>query len=159
MTLAYVGLGSNIGDPARQVRLAIEELKKLPETNLVLTSGMYRSAPLGYADQADFLNAVACLDTGLPAARLLEHLQEIERKQGRERPFANAPRTLDLDLLLYGDIILDSPRLTVPHPRMHERAFVLQPLLDLDSEISIPGRGKASTLRSACGSQRIERVA
>lgn len=158
MTLAYVGLGSNIGDPARQVRLAIEELKKLPETNLVLTSGMYKSAPLGYADQPDFLNAVACLDTALPAAQLLEHLQKIERKQGRERPFANAPRTLDLDLLLYGDSTLDSPRLTLPHPRVHERAFVLQPLLDLDSEISIPGKGKASTLLSACGSQKVERI-
>lgn len=158
MTLAYVGLGANIGDPGRQIRLAIEELKKLPDTRLVLISGMYKSTPLGYAGQPDFLNAVACLDTGLPATQLLEHLQKIEQRQGRERPFANAPRTLDLDLLLYGDQVLATPRLTLPHPRMHERAFVLQPLLELDSEISVPGKGKASTLLSACGSQKIERI-
>jgi 2-amino-4-hydroxy-6-hydroxymethyldihydropteridine diphosphokinase len=158
MTLAYVGLGANIGDPGRQIKLAIEELKKLPDTRLVLMSGMYTSTPLGYADQPDFLNAVACLDTGLPATQLLENLQKIEQRQGRERPFANAPRTLDLDLLLYGDQVLATPALTLPHPRMHERAFVLQPLLELDSEISIPGKGKASTLLSGCGSQKIERI-
>lgn len=158
MTLAYVGLGANLGDPGRQIKLAIEELKKLPDTSLVLMSGMYKSAPLGYADQPDFLNAVACLDTGLPATQLLENLQKIEQRQGRERPFANAPRTLDLDLLLYGDQVLATPPLTLPHPRMHERAFVLRPLLELDSEISIPGKGKASTLLSGCDSQKIERV-
>jgi 2-amino-4-hydroxy-6-hydroxymethyldihydropteridine diphosphokinase len=158
MTLAYVGLGANIGDPARQIKLAIEELKKLPETNLVLTSGMYRSAPLGYADQPDFLNAVACLDTRLSAAQLLEHLQEIERKQGRERPFANAPRTLDLDLLLYGDRTLNTPGLTLPHPRMHERAFVLKPLAEIAPKAIIPGRGKASELLAGCRDQHAERI-
>ena len=158
MTIAYVGLGANIGDPDRHMKLAIEELKQLPETILVLTSGVYKSAPLGYADQPDFLNAVARLDTGLSAAQLLENLQEIERRQGRERSFANAPRTLDLDLLLYGDRTMNTPGLTLPHPRMHERAFVLQPLLELDSEISIPGKGKAGALLSACGSQKIERI-
>lgn len=158
MTLAYVGLGANIGDPGRQIKLAIEELKKLPDTNLVLMSGVYKSAPLGYADQPDFLNAVACLDTGLPAMQLLENLQKIEQRQGRERPFANAPRTLDLDLLLYGDQVLATPPLTLPHPRMHERAFVLRPLLELDSGISIPGKGKASALLSGCASQKVERI-
>jgi len=109
-------------------------------------------------DQPDFLNAVARLDTTLPAEQLLENLQKMEQRQSRERSFPNAPRTLDLDLLLYGDSILASPRLTLPHPRMHERAFVLLPLLELDSEISIPGKGKASALLSACGSQKIERI-
>jgi 2-amino-4-hydroxy-6-hydroxymethyldihydropteridine diphosphokinase len=158
MTLAYVGLGANIGDPARQMRLAIEELKKLPETNLVLTSGMYRSAPLGYADQPDFLNAVASLDTGLSAAQLLEYLQKIEQRQGRERSFANAPRTLDLDLLLYGDQVLATPALTLPHPRMHERAFVLKPLLELAPGVLIPGKGPARELLAACMDQAAERI-
>jgi 2-amino-4-hydroxy-6-hydroxymethyldihydropteridine diphosphokinase len=158
MTVAYVGLGANIGDPRRQLEAAIEKLKNLPDTNFVLLSGFYKSAPAGYVNQPDFLNAVARLDTALPAERLLENLQKIEQGQGRERPFANAPRTLDLDLLLYGDQVLVTPGLTLPHPRMHERAFVLQPLLELDPEISIPGKGKAGTLLSACSSQRIERI-
>jgi len=158
MTVAYVALGANIGDPRRQLEAAIEQLKNLPDTDFVLVSGFYRSAPLGYVDQADFLNAVARLDTTLPAEQLLEYLQKIEQRQSRERSFPNAPRTLDLDLLLYGDSILASPRLTLPHPRMHERAFVLQPLLELDPEISVPGKGKASTLLPACVSQKIERI-
>ena len=159
MTVAYVGLGANLGDPRRQLEAAIDQLKKLPDTDFVLVSGFYRSAPLGYVDQPDFLNAVAMLDTTLPAEQLLENLQKIERQQGRERPFPSAPRTLDLDLLLYGSSVLDSPRLTLPHPRMHERAFVLRPLLELDPEISVPGKGKASALLSACGPQKIERIA
>jgi 2-amino-4-hydroxy-6-hydroxymethyldihydropteridine diphosphokinase len=159
MTVAYVALGANIGDPRRQLEAAIEQLKNLPDTEFVLVSGFYKSAPLGYVDQPDFLNAVAMLDTTLSAEQLLEYLQKMEQQQSRERSFPNAPRTLDLDLLLHGDSILDSPRLSLPHPRMHERAFVLQPLLELDSAISIPGKGKASTLLSACGSQKIERIA
>jgi len=159
MTPVYVGLGSNIGEPRQQLDLAIQELKRLPDTNFIQVSGLYASAPHGYLNQPDFLNAVAHLDTGLSPEPLLDHLQEIEERHGRERSFANAPRTLDLDLLLYGDRVLDTPRLTLPHPRMHERAFVLQPLLELDSEISIPGKGKASTLLSACGSQKIKRLA
>jgi len=152
-------LGANIGDPRRQLEAAIEQLKNLPDTDFVLVPGFYRSAPLGYVDQADFLNAVAELDTSLAPGPLLEHLHEIEKCHGRERSFANAPRTLDLDLLLYGDRTMNTPGLTLPHPRMHERAFVLQPLLELDSEISIPGKGKASGLLAACGAQKIERIA
>ena len=159
MTVAYVGLGANLGDPRRQLEAAIDRLKNLPGTDFVLVSGFYKSAPLGYVEQADFLNAVAMLDTTLPAEQLLENLRKIEQQQGRERPFPNAPRTLDLDLLLYGSSVLDSPRLTLPHPRMHERAFVLRPLLELDPEISVPGKGKASALLSACGPQKIERIA
>jgi 2-amino-4-hydroxy-6-hydroxymethyldihydropteridine diphosphokinase len=113
---------------------------------------------LGYLDQPDFLNAVAQLDTQLPAEQLLDGLQEIERKQGRERPFAGAPRTLDLDLLLYGDRVQATPRLTLPHPRMHERAFVLEPLAEIAPEAAIPGRGKVRDLLAACTKQKIERM-
>ena len=158
MTVAYVGLGANIGEPRRQLQDALQDLGALPQTRVTATSGFYRSAPAGYLDQPEFLNAVAELDTGLAPGPLLEGLQAIEKRHGRERSFANAPRTLDLDLLLYGDSTLDTPLLTLPHPRMHERAFVLRPLLELDSEISIPGKGKAGTLLSACGSQKIERI-
>jgi len=158
MTVAYVGLGANIGEPRRQLLDALQDLGALPQTRVTAKSGFYRSAPVGYLDQPEFLNAVAELDTSLAPGPLLEHLHEIEKCHGRERSFANAPRTLDLDLLLYGDRTMNTPGLTLPHPRMHERAFVLQPLLELDSEISIPGKGKAGALLSACGSQKIERI-
>jgi len=158
MNLVYVGLGANIGEPRRQIQVAIEELEKLPCTRVVLASSIYKSAPLGKVDQPDFLNAVVQLETGLPPEALLDRLQDIEHRHGRERPFAGAPRTLDLDLLLYGNRSIDSPRLTVPHPRMHERAFVLEPLLELDAQISVPGKGLARALRSACGAQTIDRI-
>lgn len=158
MTLAYVGLGANIGEPRQQLRTALDELNGLPKTRMTASSSVYRSAPLDYVDQPEFLNAVAQIDTDLAAEALLDRLQEIEKRHGRQRPFAGAPRTLDLDLLLYGDETIASARLTVPHPRMHERAFVLQPLLELDSAISVPGKGLASTLLCACSSQKIERI-
>jgi 2-amino-4-hydroxy-6-hydroxymethyldihydropteridine diphosphokinase len=131
VTIAYVGIGSNLQDPRAQVRAAFQELDRLPHTRLVRKSSLYRSAPAGYAAQPDFINAVAQLETGLPAERLLAELQEVEARHGRQRSFANAPRTLDLDLLLYGDARIDSPGLTVPHPRMHDRTFVLKPLLEI----------------------------
>ena len=158
MTLAYVGLGANLGEPRRHLTEALTAMSGLPETRLAGHSSFYRTAPVGYEDQPEFLNAVAALDTRLAPGALLEGLQGIERRHGRERSFANAPRTLDLDLLLFGDEQIARPGLTVPHPRMQERAFVLQPLLELDPEISIPGKGKASTLLPACASQKIERI-
>ena len=158
MTVAYVGLGANIGEPRRQLQAAIEELKGLPDTQLVLASDLYRSAPVDYADQPDFLNAVAKLDTALAPEALLDRLQDIENRHGRERSFAGAPRTLDLDLLLYGDRVLDTPRLTLPHPRMHERAFVLAPLSAIAPDAMIPGHGAAATLLAACSGQKIERA-
>jgi len=158
MTVAYVGLGANIGDPGRQLNLAIDALKHLPDTSLVLASGVYKSAPLGYADQPDFLNAVAQLDTALSPEDLLDRLREIEIRHGRARSFANAPRTLDLDLLLYGDTIMDTPGLTLPHPRMHERGFVLKPLAEIAPQAVIPGRGGASELLAACRDQRVDRI-
>ena len=158
MTRAYVGLGANIGEPRRQLRAAIEELMNLPDARQVLVSGLYRSEPVGYTDQPDFLNAVARLDTGLSPEALLDRLQEIERRHGRERSFRGAPRTLDLDLLLHGNQSIASPRLTLPHPRMHERAFVLAPLTEIAPDIAIPGRGAARELLAACRGQNVARI-
>jgi 2-amino-4-hydroxy-6-hydroxymethyldihydropteridine diphosphokinase len=158
MTVAYVGLGANVGEPRRQLEAAIAELTKLPDTNFVLASGIYKSSPLGYLDQPDFLNAVVQLDTRLSPDALLDRLQEIERRHGRERPFPGAPRTLDLDLLLHGDGVVGTPRLTLPHPRMHERAFVLEPLTEIAPDIAIPGRGAASELLAACRGQAVQRI-
>ena len=146
MTIAFVGLGSNQEDPQGQIARAFEELDELPHTRLVKRSSVFRTAPVGYADQPDFLNAVAQLETGLPAARLLGELQAIESRHGRERPFPNAPRTLDLDLLIFGDLELQSPSLTVPHPRMHERAFVLEPLAEIAPTTEVPGHGRVKDL-------------
>jgi len=158
MTAAYVGLGANLGDPRRQLDTAIDELKRLPGTRVRRVSGIYKTSPQGYADQPDFLNAVARLDTELSAEMLLDALREIENRHGRERPFPNAPRTLDLDLLLYGDHVVNSPGLVLPHPRMHERAFVLKPLVEIAPRADIPGHGKAARLLAACTNQEAERI-
>ena len=158
MTVAYVGLGANLGEPRRQLNEAIIAMSGLPETRLARHSSFYRTAPVGFENQPEFLNAVAVLDTRLAPGVLLEGLLGIERRHHRERSFPNAPRTLDLDLLLFGDEQIARPGLTVPHPRMHERAFVLRPLLELDSEVSIPGKGRASAFLAACASQKIERM-
>ena len=158
MTLAYVGLGANLGEPRRQLTEAIIAMSGLPETRLASHSSFYRTAPVGFENQPEFLNAVAALDTRLAPGALLQGLQGIERRHHRERSFPNAPRTLDLDLLLFGEERIARPGLTVPHPRMHERAFVLQPLLELDPDISIPGKGKAGAFLSACASQKVKRV-
>ena len=159
MTLAYVGLGSNLGEPARQVERALAELDRLPHSRMVKRSSLYRSAPVAYADQPDFVNAVAQLETGLPAERLLTELQDVEARHGRERSFPNAPRTLDLDLLMFGNLELRTERLTLPHPRMHERAFVLKPLLEVSPGASIPGRGPAAELLPGLADQRVEKIA
>jgi 2-amino-4-hydroxy-6-hydroxymethyldihydropteridine diphosphokinase len=158
MTLAYVGLGSNLEEPRRQLQAAITALSGLPGTQLVKTSGFYRTAPIGNPDQPDFLNAVAALATRLAPGALLQGLLGIERRHGRQRPFPNAPRTLDLDLLLYGDEVIREPGLTVPHPRMHARAFVLRPLLELDPGATIPGRGPAAAFLAGCAGQFLERM-
>ena len=156
---AYVGLGSNLDHPREQVLAAIDELAGLPQTRLVGRSGLYRSAPLGRPEQPDFVNAVARIDTALEPLRLLAELQAIEERHGRERPFPYAARTLDLDLLLYGDAVIDSASLAVPHPRMHERAFVLRPLAEISPKVSVPGRGTATQLLRACESQDVEPMA
>lgn len=158
MITAYIGLGANQGEPRAQIDQAFAELAALPATRLAARSPLYRSAPLDAPGQPDYVNAVAAVDTDLSAPQLLEALQAIEARHGRERPHRNAPRTLDLDLLLFGETAFASPTLTLPHPRMHERAFVLQPLLDLDPRAEVPGRGSARALLRACAAQRIERI-
>ena len=158
MTVAFVGLGANLGEPEGQVRQALGALDAIPHTRVVKSSSLYRSEPMGHADQPHFVNAVAQLQTGLPAERLLAELHAIETRQGRVRSFANAPRTLDLDLLLFGDAVIDTPELKVPHPRMHQRAFVLLPLVEIAPEVAIPGRGPAQALLEHCRDQGVERL-
>lgn len=157
MSVAYVGLGANLDDPARHVRGALEALAALPRTRLLKRSSLYRSDPVGYAAQPEFVNAVAALETALEPEALLAELQAIEASHGRRRSFRDAPRTLDLDLLLYGDAVRSGAGLTLPHPRMHERAFVLAPLVEIAPEVAIPGRGRARELLAACAGQRVER--
>ena len=158
MTIAYIGIGSNQGDARAHVLQAFVELARLPDTRLEGRSALYRSAPLDAPGQADYANAAAGVDTDLSAAQLLAALQDIELRHGRERPHANAPRTLDLDLLLYGDTAFQSAMLTLPHPRMHLRAFVLLPLLELDPRLEVPGRGAARELLARCKGQRVARM-
>lgn len=157
MVIAYIGLGANLGDPVRAVCEAIEQLAQLPQTSLVRSSSLYSSAPVD-AGGDDFINAVAQIDTALTPLALLQALQHIELAFGRARPFRNAPRTLDLDVLLYGDAIVDEPGLHVPHPRMCARAFVLLPLLELMPEICIPGQGFARLHLAAVQDQPIRKL-
>jgi 2-amino-4-hydroxy-6-hydroxymethyldihydropteridine diphosphokinase len=141
---AYVGLGANLGDAEAAVRGALEKLDRLPHSRVAVRSSLYRSAPVD-AGGPDFINAVAALETCLAAPQLLEQLQAIENEAGRARPWRNAPRTLDLDLLLYGDGRIESPQLTVPHPRMHARAFVLLPLAEIAPALVTPRQLAAIT--------------
>lgn len=143
---AAIALGSNLDDPREQVRRAFEEIARIPSTRLAARSRLYRTAPVGIARQPDFVNACARVETTLGPRELLEALLAIERRHGRVRTVPNGPRTLDLDLLLYGDAVLEEPGLTLPHPRLHERAFALAPLVDAWPEAVIPGRGRASEL-------------
>lgn len=155
---AFIGLGANLGDPESQVRRAIRALGDLPRTRLLAASSLYRTAPVGVGEQPDFINAVAEIETALGARELLDELITAEARFGRERPFPGAPRTLDLDLLLYGEQVIAEPGLIVPHPRMHERAFVLLPLAEIAPDISIPNQGALRTLLAACRGQRIDKM-
>jgi len=157
-TQAFIGLGANLGDPREQVRRAVAALGALPRTRLLASSSLYRSAPVGVGLQPDYVNAVAKVETALSARELLEELLTAEARAGRERPAPGAARTLDLDLLLYGDAVIDEPGLVVPHPRMHERAFVLLPLAEIAADISIARKGSVKTLLAACRGQSIERI-
>lgn len=199
---AFIALGSNLEDPRAQVIRGFSALAGLPGTQLLARSSLYASAPVGYADQPDFVNAVAKISTDLSPQDLLQALLKIEHQNGRERTFQNAPRTLDLDVLLYDDLILNSLAkvveadaaqgarhgatktyqpdmrpseyratqrctaagtfvehgLTIPHPQMHKRAFVLQPLLEIAPDCVIPGIGKASVAAQACQDQTLQRM-
>jgi 2-amino-4-hydroxy-6-hydroxymethyldihydropteridine diphosphokinase len=155
---AHVGLGANLGDARAALDAAITALSALPSTRCVAWSSYYRSAPID-SSGPDYLNAVAELRTRLSPHELLAHLQAIETQHGRERPYRNAPRTLDLDLLLYGDTVLNSEVLTLPHPRLHERAFVLAPLAEIAPALVVPGRGAVQQLLAGVAGQSIEKLA
>jgi len=155
---AYIGIGANLGDAQKSVRQAIDRLSGLPKTRLVRQSSLFRTAPID-AGGDDYVNAVACVKTQLDAHELLAQLQAIENEFGRERPYVNAPRTLDLDILLYGNRQIDSASLTVPHPRLTQRAFALIPLLQIDPLIAIPGKGAAHLFAPAVAGQAIAKIA
>lgn len=145
--LAYIGIGSNLDDPEKQVRAAIDALKRLPRSTFVRASRLYRTAPWGKADQPAFVNAAVALTTLLSPRELLDALLAIERARGRERDGERwGPRVIDLDILVYGDMRIDEAGLRVPHPHLAERAFVLLPLADLDPDLEIPGQGRVRTL-------------
>jgi 2-amino-4-hydroxy-6-hydroxymethyldihydropteridine diphosphokinase len=159
MTLvtAYIGIGANLGDACANVKAAIDNIGRLRGTHLRAQSSLFRTAPID-APGNDYINAVLSIDTALSPDELLTELQALERDAGRERLYQNAPRTLDLDLLLYGQQTISSARLAVPHPRMTQRAFVLIPLLQLDPGIMIPGMGAAHAFTPGVAAQSIQRV-
>ncbi|MCL2655980.1 MAG: 2-amino-4-hydroxy-6-hydroxymethyldihydropteridine diphosphokinase [Betaproteobacteria bacterium] len=158
ITTAWIGLGANIGQPWEAIETALAALDALPETRLTARSSLYRSAPIDAPGQPDFYNAVARIETALTPSSLLRELESIEHAHGRERSFQNAPRTLDLDLLLYGDAAIALPDLVVPHPRMHLRAFVLVPLAEIEPQLEIPGVGTLVELLPTVADQAIERL-
>lgn len=159
MVRAYIGLGSNLDDPVQQLHRALEALAQLPQTQRIACSRFYRSAPLGPQDQPDYVNAVVALDTDLLPEALLDALQAIEAAQGRVRTRRWGPRTLDLDLLLYGNEVLATPRLTVPHPGLAERNFVLYPLAELVPDLQLPDGQRLEELLLRCDRTGLEPLA
>ena len=157
--IVFIGLGSNLANPAAQVLQAMQAIGELPGTRVLACSSLYRSAPVGYLDQPDFINAVVRIETELAPLVLLQALLALEHENGRTREFQNAPRTLDLDVLLYDDLQHHQHGLTVPHPQMHRRAFVLQPLLEIAPDCVIPGVGAAALALQQCNDQQLERLA
>ncbi len=154
---AFIGIGANLGDARANALDAVERLRRVPGLSVTAVSSLYRTAPIDSSGD-DYINAVARIDTTLAAPALLEALFAIEQQHGRERPYRNAPRTLDLDLLLYGDQTIDNPALTVPHPRLTQRAFVLVPLLEIAPDVVVPGLGAASSFAAGVAGQRIDKV-
>jgi 2-amino-4-hydroxy-6-hydroxymethyldihydropteridine diphosphokinase len=155
---AWIGLGSNLGDPVATLRSALQALSQLAQTHLVGHSRLYRSPAWGLAAQPDFVNGVALVETSLPARALLDAMLGVEQGFGRVRRQRWGPRVLDLDLLLYGQSIIDEPGLHVPHRHLHERAFALVPMLDIDPDVAIPGRGPAREALAMLASEPIEAV-
>lgn len=156
--LAYIGLGSNLDNPESQLKTAIEALTGLPQTRLQARSSLYRSAPMGPQDQPDYLNAVVQLSTGLEPEALLDKLQGIEQAQGRVRAQHWGPRTLDLDILLYGEDVVATERLKIPHPGIAERSFVLYPLAEINGQLEIPGLGSVRSLMEQCPGAGLSRL-
>ncbi|QJR14028.1 2-amino-4-hydroxy-6-hydroxymethyldihydropteridine diphosphokinase [Usitatibacter palustris] len=156
---AVVALGSNLEDPAAQVRTAFDEIGSIPGTKVLKRSALFRTAPVGFLDQDPFINACALVETTLAPKALLDALLAIERLHGRVREIPNGPRTLDLDIVLYGGIAHHEHGLTIPHPRAGERAFVLAPLVDVWPDAEIPGQGRAAELLGRVRDQAIEKLA
>jgi 2-amino-4-hydroxy-6-hydroxymethyldihydropteridine diphosphokinase len=157
MTLAWLGIGANLGDARQNLKDAVVCLAQQHTLTVIAKSSLYRTAPID-AGGDDYYNCVVKLETGLDVHALLGLCQRIEQHFGRERPFRNAPRTLDIDILMYGDATIDEPDLIVPHPRMTGRAFALVPLVEIDPELVIPGQGPAGAFLADVADQRIEKV-
>jgi len=155
---AYVALGSNLDNPVSQIHKAFARLAQLPDSHLISQSSLYLSTPIGRLDQPDFVNAAACLETFLSPHALLQSLLAIELRHGRVRETLNAPRTLDLDILLYNDLQFHDAILTLPHPRMQNRAFVLKPLKEIEPDCKIPGAGHIDQLLLLCQTQKVEMI-
>jgi len=157
---AYVALGSNLSDPARQVESAFAELAKLDDTRLIARSALWQGPPLGPQDQPDFVNAAAGLLTTRSPRDFLDALKAIERRMGRKEPAVRwGPRVIDLDLLVFGDCQVDEPGLALPHPGLHQRNFVLYPLAEIAADLPVPGRGRVGTLRQQVPGGGLERLA
>lgn len=157
-TDAFIGLGSNLQEPAAQLARAVAELAALPDTTLIAQSPFYASSPVGPQDQPNFVNGAVWLSTGLDPHTLLDQLQAIEKAHGRERLRHWGPRTLDLDLLIFGNHVLNDARLTVPHQELPNRDFVLQPLLDLKPDLALPEGTEIATLRAQCPDNRLRKL-
>jgi len=155
---AFIGLGSNLADPLVQVRQALVELDSIPGTRVTARSSFYRTLPVGLLEQPEFINAVASVRTTLKPQALLAALLAIENRHGRRRSMRNAPRTLDLDLLLYGEQVLGQDGLTLPHPRLQERAFVLAPFAEIAPDAMVPGRGRVQDLLARVDCSGVSRI-
>jgi 2-amino-4-hydroxy-6-hydroxymethyldihydropteridine diphosphokinase len=158
MHQAFIALGSNLQDPQAQVERALQTIANTPRIKLIKASSLFKTAPIGYDNQPDFINAVAEIETDLSPLALLHKLLAIEARHGRERPFPNAPRVLDLDVLLYGNIEINTAELTLPHPRMHTRGFVMLPLAEIAPKINIGNHGYADELASKCDNQGVSKL-
>jgi 2-amino-4-hydroxy-6-hydroxymethyldihydropteridine diphosphokinase len=158
MHQAFIALGSNLQDPQLQVERALQTIANTLNIKLIKASSLFKTAPIGYDNQPDFINAVAEIETDLSPLELLHTLLAIEAKHGRERPFPNAPRVLDLDVLLYANVEFNTAELTLPHPRMHTRGFVMLPLAEIAPKINIGNHGYADELASKCDNQGVSKL-
>ena len=158
MIRSYIGLGSNLEQPLEQLRLAANAIKQLDQTNLVASSAIYQNPAVGPGEQPDYLNAVIAIDTDLAAQDLLLALQKIEQQQGRVRTEHWGPRTIDLDILLYGDQVITSESLSVPHSHMRERNFVLYPLHDIDKDLQLPDGTSLASLLNYCNNEGLTKI-
>lgn len=156
--LAYIGLGSNLENPQQQVLTAIEDIRAIKQSHLLLQSSLYHSPPMGPQDQPDYINAVVAVETDLAPHALLDALQQIEQKHGRIRKRHWGERTLDLDILLFADMVIDDERLSVPHPGIAERAFVVYPLAEIAPDLQIPGLGSLDEIKANCPLEGLQQV-